>query len=200
MKVESDDTIETSFEMVMKTEENSDEDIDQDELELDYKDLDSYSDSESKEKVKKVKFKKNKPSGQHHTKIGKREERAQKRMNEEFDTTRLAHIDEKIKYHEERIIPNPTTEKEVKKNKISESNIALQKSLREIVTTGCSNRRAAAKFGVSESSLRRFLSTPEKDIRGRGRKSRLFTQEEEERIAKRYKKNLGKLFLKYKYR
>ena len=54
MKVESDDTIETSFEMVMKTEENSDEDIDQDELELDYKDLDSYSDSESKEKVKKA--------------------------------------------------------------------------------------------------------------------------------------------------
>merc|ERR1719350_2496679 len=106
-------------------------------------------------------------------------------MNEEFDTTRLALIEEKIKYHEDRIIPNPTNEKEMKKNKISESNIALQKSLREIVTTGCSNRKAAAKFGVSESSLRRFLSMPEKDFLGRGRKSRLFTQEEEERIAKR---------------
>ena len=186
MKDESDEMIEASFEMVMKTEENSDEeDIDQDELELDYKDLENDSDSDYKEKVKEVKFKKNRQSPKHHMKIGKREERAQKRMNEEFDDTRLALIEEKIKYHEERIIPNPTNDKERKKNKISESNIALQKSLREIVTTGCSNRKAAAKFGVSESSLRRFLSRPEKDFSGRGRKSRVFTQEEEERIAKR---------------
>ena len=186
MKDESYDMMEQSFEMVMKTEENSDEeDIDQDELELDYKDLDNDSDSDDKEKVKKVKFKKNKPSVKHNIKVGKREERAQKRMNEEFDTTRLALIEEKITYYEERIIQNPATEKEMKKNKLTESNIALQKSLREIVTTGCSNRRAAAKFGVSESSLRRFLSMPEREFQGRGRKSRVFTQEEEERIAQR---------------
>ena len=178
--------IEPSFEMVMKTEDDSDEDdIDQDELELDLRDLDDESESDNKDHVKEVKFKKKKPLVKHHVKVGKREERAQKRMNEEFDTTRLALIEEKIKYHEERIIQNPTNEKEMKKNKISESNIALQKSLREIVTTGCSNRKAAAKFGVSESSLRRFLSMPEKDFLGRGRKSRVFTQEEEERIAKR---------------
>ena len=187
MKDETDEMIEPSFEMVMKTEDNSDEeDIDQDELELDYRDLDDESESDNKEHLKEIKFKKKKKqSVKHHVKLGKREERAQKRMNEEFDTTRLAHIEEKIKYHEERIIQNPTNEKEMKKNKISESNIALQKSLREIVTTGCSNRKAAAKFGVSESSLRRFLSMPEKDFLGRGRKSRVFTQEEEERIAKR---------------
>merc|ERR1711976_57857 len=126
MKDESYDMMEQSFEMVMKTEENSDEeDIDQDELELDYKDLDNDSDSDDKEKVKKVKFKKNKPSVKHNIKVGKREERAQKRMNEEFDTTRLALIEEKIKYYEERIIQNPTTEKEMKKNKLTESNIAL---------------------------------------------------------------------------
>lgn len=178
--------MEPAFEMVMKTEENSDEeDIDQEELDLDYKDLDYDSDIDNKEKIKKFKVKNTKTSVKHQSKIKKREERAIKRMNEEFEHNRLASIEEKIRYHEQRIIPNPTNEKEIKKNKIAESNIALQKAVREIVTTGCSNRQAAKICGVSESSLRRFLSTPEKDLLGRGRKSRVFTIEEEERIAKR---------------
>ena len=169
-------------EMVMKTEENPDEE-DIDELKLDYKDDDS--ESVYKEHVKVVKFMKKKPLDKHHVKAGKREERAQKIMNDECNSTRLVFIEEKIKYHEEQIIPNPTNKREMQKNKISESNIAVQKSLREYITTGCSKRKAGVKFGVSEFSVRKALSMPEKEYHGRGRRSAVFSQAEEERIAKR---------------
>ena len=171
-------------EMVMKIEENPDEE-DIDTLKLDYKDDDSASESVYKEHVKIVKFMKKKPLDKHHVKAGKREERAQKIMNDECNSTRLVFIEEKIKYHEEQIIPNPTNKREMLKNKISESNIAVQKSLREYITTGCSKRKAGKKFGVSEFSVRKALSMPEKEYHGRGRRSAVFSQAEEERIAKR---------------
>ena len=57
MKDETDDMIEPSFEMVMKTEDDSDEDdIDQDELELDLRDLDDESESDNKEDETLVKI------------------------------------------------------------------------------------------------------------------------------------------------
>ena len=145
MKFETDELeiMEPSFEMVMKTEnESDDEDVDQEELELDYKDIGSNtsnSDADIKVKIKKRR------ANPDHIKVGKRAQRAMKRMNEEFDESMLPSIEEKIKSFEQQIIPAPSNDREIKKNKNIERNIALQKAFKEIVTTGCSNRKAASK-------------------------------------------------------
>ena len=139
-KLKSEELDEPSFEMAMKTEHDSDDEFDQEDLDLNYKDLDSHNDDTYVQK--QVRKKRNKPDEK---KVGKREKRAEKRMNEEFDETILPSIEEKIRSFEQQIIPNPTNASETKINKNIERNIALQQAYREIVTTGCSNRKAASK-------------------------------------------------------
>ena len=142
-KLKSEESGEPSFEMVMKTEHDSDDEFDQEDLDLNYKDLDSHNDDTYVQK--QVRKKRNKPDEK---KVGKRAKRAEKRMNEEFDETILPSIEEKIRSFEQQIIPNPTNNSETKSNKNIERNIALQQAYREIVTTGCSNRRAASKVHI----------------------------------------------------
>ena len=129
--------------MVMKTENDSDNEFEQENLDLDYKDLESHNDdSYVKKRFRKKRVKSD------DLKRGKRAQRAEKRMKEEFDENKLATIDEKIRTFEHQIIPNPTNERETKMNKNIEKNIAFQKAYREIVTTGCSNRKAASKVNI----------------------------------------------------
>ena len=142
-KFKSEESGEPSFEMVMKTEHDSDDEFDQEDLDLNYKDLDCQNDETYVKK--KVRKKRVKPD---ENKMGKRAKRAEKRMNEEFDETVLPSIEEKIRSFELQIIPNPTNDSESKMNKNIERNIALQKAYREIVTTGCSNRKAASKVTI----------------------------------------------------
>ena len=197
-KFKSEELREQSFEMVMKTEQDSDDEFDMDNFDQDYKELDSHNEETF---VKKRARKKRVKTDEQKT--GKRAQRAERRMNEEFDETMLPSIEEKIRSFEQQIIHSPTNDREAKMNKNIERNIALQKAFREIVTTGCSNRKAASKvftigkvcqviliflfdqFGLAEASLRFFLARPESDCPGRGRKSKVFSMEEERRIAKR---------------
>ena len=106
-----------------------------------------------------------------------------------FDDSMLPVIDQKIESLEKDIIPYPSNKAEVKENSLKERNIALQKAFREIVASGCSNYKAAAKFGVSEPTIRRFLKDPENfEMNGAGNRSYLslmFTHEEKKRIVKK---------------
>ena len=134
--------------MVMKTEYDSDHENDHDEdFEQDYKYHDGYYEESSSKSVRKKRQK------HPEQKVGKRALRAEKRMNEEFDETIVPSIDEKIRSFEQQILPNPTNDRETKMNKNLERNIALQKAYREIVTTGCSNRKAASKVHILETFL-----------------------------------------------
>ena len=106
-----------------------------------------------------------------------------------FDDSMLPLIDQKIESLEKDVIPYPSNKREVKDNALKKRNIALQKAFREIVATGCSNRKAAAKFGLSEASIRRLLKAPEDfEINGCGNRSYLsmvLTPEEKKRIVKK---------------
>ena len=96
-------------------------------------------------------------------------------------------IDEKIKSLNHDFIPLPLNDKDVKHNTLKEKSKALQKAFKEVISTGCSNRKAAAKFGISENRLRRLIKCPEKDeYIGSGRKGKVvFTREEEKIIVEK---------------
>ena len=153
-KFKSEESREPSFEMVMKTEHDSDDEFDVENFDLDYKELDSHNEETYvKKRVRKKRVKSDEQ------KTGKRAQRADRRMNEEFDENMLPSIEEKIRSFEQQIILIPTNDREAKMNKNIERNIALQKAFREIVTTGCSNRKAASKvlYLHTENFVKWFL-------------------------------------------
>ena len=102
------------------------------------------------------------------------EERTGKARKRErvFDVSLLPLIDEKIQILKQELIPLPLNDKDVKHNTQKEKGIALQNAFKEVITTGCSNRKAASKFGISEFMLRMLIKCPEKvEYKGRGRRT-----------------------------
>ena len=103
--------------------------------------------------------------------IEKRTGKARKRERV-FDVSLLPLIDEKIQILKQELIPLPLNYKDVKHNTRKEKGIALQKAFREVVSTGCSNRKAASMFGISEFMLRMLIKCPEEvEYKGRGRRT-----------------------------
>ena len=151
-KFKSEELREQSLEMVMKTEQDSDDEFDMDNFDQDYKELDSHNEETF---VKKRARKKRVKTDEQKT--GKRAQRAERRMNEEFDETMLPSIEEKIRSFEQQVILSPSNDREAKMNKNIERNIALQKAFREIVTTGCSNRKAASKVLIIDKVCQELL-------------------------------------------
>ena len=99
-----------------------------------------------------------------------------------FDVSMIPLIDEKIKSLEHDLISLPLNDKDVRHNTFKVKSIALQKAYKEVISTGCSNRKAATKFGISETRLRLLIKCPEKDeYIGTGSKGKVavFTREEE---------------------
>ena len=112
-----------------------------------------------------------------------------KKRKREFDVSLIPLIDAKIQSLQHDLILLPLNDKDVKYNTRKVKSIALQKAFKEIVLTGCSNRKAAKKFGISENRLRVLFKYPEKDeyMGGIGRRGKvsMLTQEEEKIIVKK---------------
>ena len=112
-----------------------------------------------------------------------------KKRKREFDVSLIPLIDAKIQSLQHDLILLPLNDKDVKYNTRKVKSIALQKAFKEIVLTGCSNRKAAKKFGISENRIRVLFKYPEKDeyMGGVGRRGKvsMLTQEEEKIIVKK---------------
>ena len=92
---------------------------------------------------------------------------------------------ENIKVLERDLITNPTNKEEERMNELTRLKIKLQTAM-EAVFSGKSVRQAAREYGVSETTLGRMCRTGGKyQYKGRGRKSEVFTREEEKYITKR---------------
>ena len=91
---------------------------------------------------------------------------------------------EKIRLLEEQIIDSPTTEKERFKDAKTRKDINFQKALLDIVYNGSTTSQAALKFNVPRSTLGMMLKSGKLEWKGRGKRSQIFTDEEEERICK----------------
>ena len=92
---------------------------------------------------------------------------------------------ENIKVLERDIITNPTNKEEERMNELTRLKIKLQTAM-EAVFSGKTVRQAAKVYGVSETTLGRMCRTGGKyQFKGRGRRSLVFTREEEKYITKR---------------
>ena len=92
---------------------------------------------------------------------------------------------ENIKVLERDLITNPTNKEEERMNELTRLKIKLQTAM-EAVFSGKTVSQAAREYGVSDSTLGRMCRTGGKyQFKGRGRRSQVFTREEEKYITKR---------------
>ena len=125
------------------------------------------------------------------SKIERKAKKFRLRKERVFRDSILPLIEKRIEALENEMILYPLNERDFKNNSLKAKNIALQRAHKEVITTGCSNRKAAAKFGFSEASLRRFLKHPDTfGLIGQGNKH-MFTTLEEKRIAEKALKISG---------
>ena len=90
---------------------------------------------------------------------------------------------EKVRLLEAQIIDSPKTEKDRHKNAKTRNSMNVQKALLDIVYNGLSTVQAARKFNVPRSTLNLLIKSGKFEWRGRGKRSQIFTDEEEKRIC-----------------
>ena len=98
-------------------------------------------------------------------------------------TVTVEDFQEKVRLLEAQIIDFPKTEKDRHKNAKTRNNMNVQKALLDIVYNGLSTVQAARKFNVARSTLNLLIKSGKFEWRGRGKRSQIFTDEEEKRIC-----------------
>ena len=103
--------------------------------------------------------------------------------NTEFEDVTAEH---RILEFEKQVIENPKSTYEFRFNKRIQKQIKFEKARLEVLRGTCSSvREAAKKYGVNHSFLNTLMNDPLAKYKGRGKRSRVFSEAEEINLAQR---------------